>query len=123
MVSMYSLAMMKSLRAREKESRIRKRMNQTSRFFPGCKGKSYMKLCTVEIILVISLRLDWLLLTGKIADIIEIEMFQLPVPSTTLGIHRSGQKTLPGAGKLVQDSNILSGPNLNGIHGEPGGKH
>ena len=58
-----------------------------------------------------------------IADIIEIEMFQLPVPSTTLGIHRSGQKTLPGAGKLVQDSNILSGPDLNGIHGEPGGKH
>merc|ERR1719410_979243 len=55
MVSMYSLAMMKSLRAREKESRIRKRMNQTSRFFPGCKGKSDMKLCTVEIILVISL--------------------------------------------------------------------
>ena len=58
-----------------------------------------------------------------IADIIEIEMFQLPVPSTALGIHSSGQKTLPGAGKLVQDSHLLSGPNLNGIHGESGGMH
>ena len=68
MVSMYSLAMMKSLRAREKESRIRKRMNQTSRFFPGCKGKSDMKLCTVEIILVISLRYSTAdkLCTGKL---------------------------------------------------------
>ena len=58
-----------------------------------------------------------------IADIIEIVMFQLPVPSTTLGIHSSRQKTLPGAGKLVQDSHLLSGPNLYGIHGESGGMH